>query len=138
MVDEAHRLPEAEETLFTLLLDHGVQPRNGSYLILTEMDPDASSSFRRLKTTGPVHAGFDMKTRLALLLFYGPGKVILPGGDQLEAAQPAAVLIRDGVLTAADPLQKEKVLHFRKNGRPLSVAVPAHGGTSKKIRLQSY
>ncbi len=137
-VQKHNQLPVAEETLFTLLLDHGVHPQNSGYLILTEMDAGASTSFRCLKTTGPVHAGFDRKNKLALVLFYGPGKVLLPGGDQLEAEQPAAVLIRNDVLIAADPLQKEKVLLFRKNGHSLSVAVPAQGGASAEIRLQSH
>ena len=137
-VQKYNQLPEVEEELFTLWFDHGVQPRNSGYLILTETVPGASASFRRLKTTGSVHAGFDMKTRVALLLFYSPGKAVLPGRGTLEAMQPAAVLIRNDTLVAADPLQREKVLLFRLNGAPLRVAVPVQGGSSQQIRLARH
>ena len=105
--------------LLTIYLEHGVRPRNADYCFgISPVDHGGVNLCLLANETG-CHALFDTVGKTGFALFYTPGKVELPGFGTLEAAQPSAVLIRDGVLYAADPMQQKKTLRFRLKGRGL-------------------
>ena len=78
---------------------------------------------------------FDPAGKSGAALFYTPGKVELPGLGTLEAFQPAAVLIRDGVFFVADPTQERKTLLFSLGSRRIEVTLPQGVHAGKSVRL---
>lgn len=121
--------------LLTIYLEHGVRPRNADYCFgISPVDHGGVNLCLLANETG-CHALFDTVGKTGFALFYTPGKVELPGFGTLEAAQPSAVLIRDGVLYAADPMQQKKTLRFRLKGRGLEVALPQGVRAGEGVRL---
>ncbi len=123
-----------EGKVLTIYLDHGVKPRNADYCFQIAPVGD-TAKLSRLSGDAGCHAVFDPAGKSGAALFYSSGKVELPGFGTLEAAQPSAVLIRDGVLYAADPMQQNKMLRFRLKGRTLEVALPQGVRAGESVRL---
>ena len=123
-----------EGKVLTIYLDHGIQPRNADYCFQIAPVGD-SAKLSRLPGDAGCHAVFDPAGKSGVALFYTPGKVELPGFGTLEAFQPAAVLIRDGVFFVADPMQERKVFRFRLGGRKLEVALPQGVRAGESVRL---
>ena len=123
--------------LLTIYLEHGVRSRNADYCFGISPVDHGGMNLRLLANKTGCHALFDTVGKTGFALFYTPEKVELPGFGTLEAAQPSAVLIRDGVLYAADPMQQKKTLRFRLKGRGLGVALPqgVRAGESVKLPL---
>lgn len=123
--------------LLTIYLEHGVRSRNADYCFGISPVDHGGMNLRLLANKTGCHALFDTVGKTGFALFYTPEKVELPGFGTLEAAQPSAVLIRDGVLYAADPMQQKKTLRFRLKGRGLVVALPqgVRAGESVKLPL---
>lgn len=123
-----------EGKVLTIYLDHGIKPRNADYCF--QIAPvDDSAKLSRLPGDAGCHAVFDHAGKSGAALFFTSGKVELPGFGTLEAAQPSAVLIRDGVLYAADPMQQNKMLRFRLRGRTLEVALLQGVRAGESVRL---
>lgn len=117
--------------VWTLWIDHGTAPSDARYGYCVAATPGLSDRFELLGLTDTLHAGRDSRSGLVFISFFAPGAVELPGIGRLEALQSAAVMIRDGVLTAADPLQKETALRFRLNGKEISIAAPQGAGAGQ-------
>lgn len=123
-----------EGGVLTIYLDHGIQPRNAEYCFQIAPVGD-SAKLSRLPGDAGCHAVFDPAGKSGAALFYTPGKVELPGLGTLEAFQPAAVLIRDGVFFVADPTQERKTLLFSLGSRRIEVTLPQGVHAGKSVRL---
>lgn len=123
-----------EGKVLTIYLDHGTQPRNADYCFQIAPVGD-TAKLSRLPGDAGCHAVFDPVGKSGVALFYTPGKVELPGLGTLEAFQPAAVLIRDGALFVADPMQERKTFRFRLGGRKLEVPLPQGVRAGEGVRL---
>ncbi len=130
--------PPVKGKVLTIRLEHGVRPQNAGYCFLITPAGDNSAPLPARITSAPgIHAVFDEHRKTGFALFYTPGRVEFPGYGILESAHPAAVLIRDGTLTAADPAQQEERFRFRLGNRELEGAFPqgVHAGESIQIPL---
>ncbi|MBS1370462.1 MAG: hypothetical protein HPZ91_10955 [Lentisphaeria bacterium] len=134
-IQKYNRADPVEGEVFTLWFDHGRKPRNAGYCVVAAADAQSARGFRLLPSAPGVHAGYDGGAKLALLAFHAPGAAEIPGVGTLEALQRAVVIVRDGVLTAADPAQGGEELRFRLNGKLLHVPVPPHGGASAPVTV---
>lgn len=107
--------------VFTLWVDHGAKPAGAGLEYLMVTTPGAEKNFRLLSGGDKVQAGYDAAAKLALVAFFEPGKVEIPEVGVLESLQPAMVLVRDGKLSAADPLRKAEKLRFRLGGKRIEL-----------------
>ena len=109
--------------LFTLTIDHGVRPGNGSYAYLVAFHPAGEWGAQLLKTdSDAIHVVAEGGAIMAA--FYEPGSVTLPDGSLLEAKQPALVMLRNGRLYATDPGRSRKQLEFSLGGKKLRLVLP--------------
>ncbi len=119
VIQPSTRAEAVEGEVFTLWVDHGVKPAGANLEYLMVTTPGAEKNFRLLASGDKVQGGYDAAAKLVLISFFEPGKVEIPGVGTLEAMQPAMVLIRDGNLSAADPLRKGGKLLFKLDGKSI-------------------
>ena len=109
--------------LFTLTIDHGVRPENGSYAYCVTFHSEPESDVRLLKTgSDAIHAVARGGTVMAA--FFEAGTVTLPDGSTLEAKQPALVMLRNGRFYAADPGRKRESCDFLLGGKTFHLPLP--------------
>ncbi|MBS1370832.1 MAG: hypothetical protein HPZ91_12845 [Lentisphaeria bacterium] len=122
-VTDAMSAAPVKGELFTLAIDHGVRPQDGSYAYLAAFRAIPEAEIRLLEASSDaIHAVAGGGAVMAA--FYEPGTVVLPDGTMLEAKQPALVMIRNGELRAADPGRKRKVFDFVYGGKKYRVRTP--------------
>ena len=124
--------------LFTLTIDHGVRPENGSYAYLVAFRPEGEWGPQLLNTdSDAIHAVAEGGAIMAA--FYEPGSVTLPDGSCLEAKQPALVMLRNGRFYAADPGRSRKQLEFSLGGKKLRLVPPQgrEAGRPASLPLES-
>ena len=112
-----------EGELFTLTIDHGVRPENGSCAYLVAFDSRKEPDVQLLKTdSDAIHAV--AKNGVVMAAFFEPGNVTLPDGRVLGAKQPALVMFRNGRIFAADPGRTRKKVEFTLGGNQFLVSLP--------------
>ena len=131
-------VPEMKE-LFTLTVEHGVKPRNASYIytILPGATPEETAGTppgRVLRNT-PECQAVEFADGVRAAIFYEPGRL-----DDFETDTPGAFLIGKGTVHAADPTGRHSSFTLKLNGVSRKVPLPAgeFAGQSVKIVLKQY
>lgn len=129
-------VPETKE-LFTLTVEHGVKPRNASYIytILPGATPEETAGTppgRVLRNT-PECQAVEFADGVRAAIFYEPGRL-----DDFETDTPGAFLIGKGTVHAADPTGRHSSFTLKLNGVSRKVPLPAgeFAGQSVKIVLK--
>ena len=129
-------VPEMKE-LFTLTVEHGVKPRNASYIytILPGATPEETAGTppgRVLRNT-PECQAVEFADGVRAAIFYEPGRL-----DDFETDTPGAFLIGKGTVHAADPTGRHSSFTLKLNGVSRKVPLPAgeFAGQSVKIVLK--
>ena len=129
-------VPETKE-LFTLTVEHGVKPRNASYIytILPGATPEetAGTPPGRILRNTPECQAVEFADGVRAAIFYEPGRL-----DDFETDTPGAFLIGKGTVHAADPTGRHSSFTLKLNGVSRKVPLPAgeFAGQSVKIVLK--
>jgi chondroitin AC lyase len=129
-INSGHRAPEneTEADLFTLWLDHGIKPRNGSYeyIVVPGMQLQDVRNYnqdlpvRIIANSGRMQAVRHDRLGISQVVFYEAGKIDLGQGIYLSADRPCMVMVRTdstGIsrITVSDPLRKNDVIVLTVN-----------------------
>ncbi len=139
-----------KENVFTLWLDHGLQPQNGTYSWIVVPGIDAAtaekygqqSSIKILANTPDLQAVKHTMLERTQIVFYKPGVIKLNDDILLEAASPCIVMIKTKgksieQIAVADPTQKLnslqlKLVNYKTTaaGKPWAATWDKHNNTS--------
>lgn len=113
-----------EKELFTLTIDHGVKPENGSYAfaILPGVTPEETANWKRgkiLANTATCQA-VEFHDGTIGAIFHAPGKL-----GNFETKAPGAFLIRKDQLFVADPSARRGEITIVLDGVTRSVTLPS-------------
>ncbi|MHB9132418.1 MAG: polysaccharide lyase family 8 super-sandwich domain-containing protein [Armatimonadota bacterium] len=130
-------------------LDHGVKPVNASYVYAVLPDVDEGNAFTDdptrfviVENTPVLQAVWHAGEERGHAVFYEPGVVVFPDGQQIGVDTPCILLYHPGTegatLTVAQPAQREGMLKLQLKGRittTVSVSLPTgeYAGSSQTI-----
>ena len=94
-------------TIFTVGIDHGINPNNGAYAYAVYPNTSAESvksykanlPFQILSNTKTVQAVYHSKLKITQAIFYTAGSISLADGKVLSVNIPCAVMIKDTAST---------------------------------------
>ncbi|MBN2234969.1 MAG: hypothetical protein JW706_07450 [Opitutales bacterium] len=139
---------EVMHPLFTLGLDHGLTPTDGSYsyVVMPDISPDGVRAFalanpiQILSRNEIAHAARDNRKRITGIAFFEPGTVELRVGFSLASDQPVAVLVSEDLrglrVHVADPTQQLSSITLTISGSYTgNGCVVANGGTMTRVTV---
>lgn len=138
--------PQEGTDVFSLWIDHGVQPRHESYayIVLPVADPDGRrtaehgiAQVKILANTPACQAVWHQELRLVGIVFWEPGVIALPTGGRVAVTRPCVLLGQDRSpgetrLSIANPVDGAATIHVEYANRCLCFNLPAgpRGGQS--------
>lgn len=136
------------ENVFTLWLDHGVQPQQGSYawIVLPNVDPASTAAYSRhmpvkvLSNTKDIQAVQQQNLQRTGIVFYKAGAIRINDKLTLAASKPCIVMIKaskDNVsaISVADPTQQLGSLQLKVNERTIEVPLPTGEKAGSTVSL---
>ncbi|WP_343703573.1 polysaccharide lyase family 8 super-sandwich domain-containing protein [Chitinophaga sp.] len=137
------------EHVFSLWLDHGVQPQNASYAWVAVPNTSTASAaaysknmpVKILANTPALQAVQHTGLQRTGVVFYEAGSVKVNDRLTLAATQPCIVMIKaDGAavtaLTVAEPTQKLASLQLKVNDRTIAVTLPTGAQAGSTVTVQ--
>lgn len=136
--------------VFTLWLDHGVQPQHGSYawIVLPNVSAASAAAYSKharvkiLSNTEDIQAVQQLDLQRTGVVFYKAGSIRINDKLTLAASEPCIVMIKANEgdvagITVADPTQELEKLQLKVNGRVMDVQLPAEekAGSSVAVAL---
>ena len=124
------------EELFTLTIDHGMKPKNGScaFAILPGATPEETANWKRGKVLANTTAcqAVEFHDGTIGAIFHAPGKL-----GNFETKAPGAFLIRKGQVFVADPSARRSEITIALDGVTRSVKLPGgeEEGRSVPVRF---
>lgn len=138
-----------KKNVFTLWLDHDVQPQNAVYawIVVPNMSAASAAAYRKqlpvkiLSNTPGLQAVQHTALERTGIVFYQPGSFRI--SDQLTIAtnQPCIVLLKTkgatvSTIAVTDPTQKLDVLQLTVNGRTIEVTLPQGAEAGSTVMVQ--
>ncbi len=138
-----------KENVFSLWLDHGVQPQDAGYAWIVVPGADAASAaayskrtpVKILANTAELQAVQHSGLQRTGIVFYKAGSVRINDKLTLASTAPCIVMVRaEGAaveaIAVADPTQKLNALQLKVNDRAIDVALPkgAEAGSTVVVR----
>jgi chondroitin AC lyase len=125
---------DVTEKVFTLCIDHGNQPRGGSYEYCISRDGQQSEvPATVLANTDKIQA-LKVGDHWAAAIFWSAGKIEL-NGKSIQVDQPCAVLMVDQQITIADPTEKLESLKITFDGTSRTIELPKGGQAGSSLKL---
>ncbi|WP_455584844.1 polysaccharide lyase family 8 super-sandwich domain-containing protein [Bacteroides sp.] len=121
---------EVVKKMFSLTINHGKAPQNGSYAyaVLPASTVESLSVgkmfFKILKNTPEMQAVEHADRSLAYVVFYKPGRIDLGDRGVLEVDNACMVMLREGKVYVSDPTRQLHVIHISLSGRAIEVPLP--------------
>ncbi|MBO9150775.1 polysaccharide lyase family 8 super-sandwich domain-containing protein [Chitinophaga sp. GCM10012297] len=138
-----------KENVFSLWLDHGVQPQHASYawIALPAADAKAAAAYSKkipvkiLANTADLQAVQHTGLQRTGIVFYKAGSISLGDKLTLSATAPCIVMIKaDGsaapAIAVADPTQKLNALQLKVNEREINVPLPTGDQAGSSVMVQ--
>lgn len=146
----SHQASAATETVrenvFTLWLDHGVQPQNASYawIVVPATDAGSAAAYSKrtrvqiLANTEDLQAVQQTDLQRTGIVFYKAGSVKINNKLTVAATAPCIVMVKaDGTgIAVADPTQKLHSLQLKLNERIIDVTLPMGDKAGSSIIVQ--
>jgi chondroitin AC lyase len=137
-----------QKDVFTLWIDHGVQPQQASYawIVLPNVDPASTAAYSRhmpikiLSNTNEVQAVQHQSLQRTGVVFYKAGAIRINDRLTLAASKPCVVMIKAkgddiSAITVGDPTQKLDNLQLKINERTIDVQLPAGDKAGSAVSL---
>lgn len=137
------------KNVFTLWLDHGVQPQNAGYAWIAVPATDAGSAaaysqkmpVRILANTAELQAVQQSALQRTGIVFYKAGAVKINDKLTLAATAPCIVMVKANgadaaAIAVADPTQKSGALQLRLNERIIDVTLPKGDKAGSTVIVQ--
>jgi chondroitin AC lyase len=135
--------------VFTLWLDHGVQPQQAGYawIVLPNVDPASAASYSKhtrvkvLSNTEDLQAVQQLDLQRTGVVFYNAGSIRINDKLTLAASKPCIVMIKANgarvfVIAVADPTEELDKLQLKVNERTIDVQLPAGEKAGSTVLLE--
>lgn len=121
-----------EKALFTLTIDHGVKPENGSYAfaILPGATPEETANWKsgRILANDDICQAVEFNDGTVGAIFHAPGKL-----GRFETKAPGAFLIEKKQVFAADPTARLSEIRIALDGVSRRVRLPGGEQTGSSV-----
>ncbi|MRG48304.1 chondroitin lyase [Chitinophaga sp. SYP-B3965] len=145
-----HQASASTETVrkdvFTLWLDHGVQPQNADYawIVVPAIDAVSTAAYSKkapvkiLANTADLQAVQQTDLQRTGIVFYKAGSVKINDKLTLTATAPCIVMVKGNgtAIAVADPTQKLSALQLKLNERIINVTLPKDDKAGSTVIVQ--
>lgn len=126
--------------VFTLSIEHGSRPSDGSYSYIVSPADEAAGPNVDILSNTPALQAVRFDGRIVGAVFYEAGRMEYAPGRSLQVDSPCIVLVNtssgEPAVTVADPTQKLRSLSVEVDGKRREVNLPAEGEAGKSVSVE--